>query len=207
VPNLPTLTQDEWLSTFKRLTLFAIKRFQLCGWYSGPGNQITAPGGVGPEDIASEAIQDVIDGRRNYDAQKCPNFLRFLKGVVSSKISHLVESLDSAPVRYFVGHIENDDGSSSDSYSEESNCSGDEPDPAKLCMDREFVSRIKIFIKEQCQKDELVFKIMECLEADITKPAEMADVLGVNVSEINNAQKRLRRQIAKLEPLQKEYCS
>ena len=37
--------------------------------------------------------------------------------------------------------------------------------------------------------------MFECLEADITKPSDIAGYLGLSVGEVNNAQKRIRRKV------------
>jgi hypothetical protein len=53
--------------------------------------------------------------------------------------------------------------------------------------------------------DPLAVSIFECLEADITKPSEMAELLDKEVTEINNAQKRLRNKVDKVRRKMREH--
>jgi len=60
---------------------------------------------------------------------------------------------------------------------------------------REIVELARAALKADAEKDPIVLQILECLEADITKPAEIAELLDVNVKDIYHAQRRLRRKL------------
>ncbi len=47
--------------------------------------------------------------------------------------------------------------------------------------------------------DEFLVQLFECLQADITKPSEIAEILDMEVEEINNGKKKLRRRLEKVE--------
>lgn len=185
------LTEDQLAELLERLTLHATWRFQKYGWLgNSPKFERAGPGGSSPQDIALGAILSVIDGTRNYDPELHPDFLKFLRSVVDSRINHLANSAELRLVRRMPTTLDNE--------SEEPievNFSDNQSDPAQTCMAREVVNKAKAAVEVEAQKDPLVLQIFECLEAGIIKPSEMAEVLEVNVKEVNNAQKRLRRKL------------
>src|SRR5438552_3257168 len=64
-------------------------------------------GVIEPADLASEAIEDAISGRRRWNPEQ--DFLQFLQGAVDSKISHLVTSAESQRTRKLVAAVEGKD--------------------------------------------------------------------------------------------------
>ena len=72
---------------------------------------------------------------------------------------------------------------------------GREADPVELVSSREAAEKFRAPIVEALKEDELAYQVFECLEAEITKPSEIADYLGLPVAEVNNAQKRIRRKV------------
>ena len=70
---------------------------------------------------------------------------------------------------------------------------GNDPDPAQVCMDREIIELIKTAVAAEAEANPLTVRILECYDAEIEKPAEIAQLLEVDVKEIYNARKRLQR--------------
>jgi hypothetical protein len=187
VATFPNWSDEEWETTIEQLTLYASGRMSRLYWRGLPlrtGGAV--PGGLGPDDMAAEAIVDVIDGRRVWDSSAEPDFLCFLRSVVDSKVSHLVESLENRRTRR-LGGVDPD--------ATAPQRPGKGVDPGTECAEREWEERFRTSIIDAIRGDKLVEGVFQCLEAELTKPAEMAEVLGEDVKDINNAQKRLRRKV------------
>ena len=67
----------------------------------------------------------------------------------------------------------------------------------EICIKKDLVEKIKSILQETFVQDEVVCGMLDCLDAGIDKPSEMAEYLEVSVKEVNNAQKRLRREVDK----------
>jgi len=187
--GLPELTEQDWQRLLNRLTVHAQRQYMRLGWFSN--GRYRSPQGQGPEDVAAEAITRTIEGRRTYDEKKCPDFYYFLKRCVDSIISHLMDSKE-AEKRKPTPSIMTDEGEI-----EEIEPEGREDGPLVICIKKDLVEKIKSILQETFVQDEVVCGMLDCLDAGINKPSEMAEYLEVGVKEVNNAQKRLRREVDK----------
>lgn len=52
---------------------------------------------------------------------------------------------------------------------------------------------------KELKGEEFLIKLLECMEAEITEPQEIADVLGTTVDHVNNEKKKLRRRLDQLD--------
>lgn len=175
--NLPALSEDEWDVLSKRLVLhahFGMMRRTWRGLSISKGGSV--PGGKEAEDIASEALTDVLQGRRIWNSANCPDFLDFMKSVVSSKLGHLSSSVQNKVERRLQPIHENENAPIND---EEDSTEG----------------TFQKMVREAVHGDPLGNSILDCISEGIDRPARIAERLGVDVSEIYNAQKRLRRYI------------
>jgi len=188
VTEIENVTEDQWAEYHKRLTLHAGGFFIAYGWQAN--GSWAGPGGVDPSDIAADAILKVLDGTRRYDPSSGIKLMTFLRNVVRSLISHLVEAADTQHRRPMPKVRL---GGAEDPVDMEPE--GDEPDPLENCIKNEILEKLKKVATEE--EDTLVAEILECLDADITKPVEIAEYLNVEVKTINNAQKRLWRKAEK----------
>jgi len=193
--ELPKLTNEEWQECLERLTLHAAKKFRFLGWTGRLG-----PRGKEPQDVAYEAINKVLTGKRQYNKDVYPDFMNFLQSIVDSLIYHLSKSFESKRFRPIpVTTTEQGD-------SEEVEFAGREPNPARISIHKDIAERVKGILAKEFKDDVVVNGILECFEADITKPAEIADLLEKDVKDIYNAQKRLQRVIeGKLQNLKMEH--
>ena len=187
--GLPELAEQDWQRLLNRLTVHAQRQYMRLGWFSN--GRYRSPQGQGPEDVAAEAITRTIEGRRTYDEKKCPDFYYFLKRCVDSIISHLIDSKE-AEKRKSMPSIVTDEGEI-----EEIEPEGREAGPLEICIKKDLVEKIKSILQETFVQDEVVCGMLDCLDAGIDKPSEMAEYLEVSVKEVNNAQKRLRREVDK----------
>ncbi len=187
--DIANVTEDEWAQYHKRLTLHAGGFFVAYGWRANRG--WAGLGGVTPGDIAADAILKVLDGTRRYDPSTGLKLMTFLRNVVRSLVNHLAEAADTQR-RKPMPQVHLSDADDPVDMEPE----GDEPQPLENCIKNETLENLKAMAAKE--DDALVADILECLDADITKPAEIAEYLDVDVKTINNAQKRLWRKAEKM---------
>lgn len=165
---------DEWPLYFKKLSLFANHRLRQRYWR---GEQSAfVPGGYEPEDIAEEAILDVVEGRRQWNPKEEPDLLRFLFGVVNSKISNLSNKTENKIER----RVEED--------VVESVASKSAP-PTTALEDGDFI----LGFMEYLEDDRELSDVVDCLISGCMERAAIADRLSVSPDEITNRKKRLKR--------------
>ena len=199
--GIAELTKEQLQEYLERLALYALRKFRFLGW-AAKHTDCAGPGGKGPEDIASEVITKVLNGNRSYNPEKYPLFLDFLTSIVDSRISHLANSFERKKM-VPLPITTNEQGDC-----EEIEFEGKEATPAKICVHKDIAEKVKIILAEEFKDDPVVNGLLECLGADIKKPAEIAELLEIDIKEIYNAQKRLQRAIdkdKKLQNLKMEY--
>jgi len=193
--KLPELTNEQWQECLERLTLHAAKKFRFLGWTGRMG-----PRGKEPQDVAYEAINKVLTGKRQYNKEVYPDFMNFLQSIVDSLIYHLSKSFESKRFKPIPATT------TEQGDFEEVEFESREPNPARIFIHKDIAERIKGILAQEFKDDVVVNGILECFEADITKPAEIAELLEKNVKDIYNARKRLQRVIdGKLQNLKMEY--
>ncbi len=189
--DVPKWTDDEWMEALERLTLHAHGKIARLHWRGMPfvKGGCVLPGGATPQDLAADAIDDAILGKRMWNQEAEPDFLKFLRSVVDSKVSHLARRMENKLGRRMLVAADADDPSPAYEVADP------DPDPETVCADKESQAKFRSAVLTAIQGDALVEGVFSCLEADITKPHEMAELLDTRVKEINNAQKRLRRKV------------
>lgn len=180
--DLPLLTDEEWRALHEALTVHALYKSLRLSWRGLPrGTTDTLPGGQSPADIASEAMVLVIEGTRECEATTYSELLKHLKGVIDSLVSHAVESLENRSIR---------DRPQATTAGDRSPAK--DSDPSHVVSEKEAAARLRKEIEKRVQADPLVAGVFRCLEEEITSPSEMAILLDVPITEVHNAQKRLR---------------
>jgi len=198
MPELPEFTKEIWQEFLERLTKYTVGKFRYLGWQ----DERIGPKGKCPQDIAFEAISEVLNGTRRYNRETYPNFMDFLKSIADSLIYHFMKSAkyESKIVKPIPTIITKQGEYKQVELEDKVN------DPAQTCVNKDIVEKVKDIISQEFNDDAAVKGLLECLEADITKPADMAEVLAVNVKEIYNARKRLQKMMDnKLSSLKMEY--
>jgi hypothetical protein len=189
VTAIPAFTEDQWLKTLARLIVYAQGKFRRLGWYHD--GKFISPMGHKPKEIATEAIVRVIEGKRVYNAEKCPDFHQFLRWVVRSIISSIVTSSDfkrrEPPPSFIAGEGENN----------EIELEGKELEPFQIYATKELAEKMKLLLQKKFSEDKLVCDLIDCLSAGIDKASEIAEYLEVDVKEIYNARRNLQREVEK----------
>lgn len=187
--DLSKFTEQDWQKLLDRLTVHAQRKYVKLGWFSN--GRYRSPQGQDPEDVAAEAIIRTIDGRRIHDEKKCPDFYYFLKGCVDSIISHSIDSKE-AKITESMPSIVTDKGEI-----KEIELEGCEASPLIICTKKDLAEKVEFILRKAFEQDEIVCGILDCLDAGIDKRSEVAEYLEVSLKEVDNAKKRLRREVDK----------
>jgi len=202
VTDIAEVSENEWKEYLEKLTFYASWKFNRLGWRIKRGFESTSRHGVSPQDIAAESIVSVLEGKRKYNKAAYPDFYIFLRSIVDSKIYHLYKSMNNRKIQEKpIPQVITENGVLKDIEFESSDA-----DPARLCINKDIAMEAEKILAEEFHADDVVNKIIECLKAGITKPADIAELQGIQINEIYNAQKRLQRAVdKKLKGLSLEY--
>ena len=189
------LTKEQLWECHVRLIKYAVRLFSTRGWKRD--HECVGPGGVTPDGIATDAILSLLEGPRDYDRVQYPDPLPVLFAIVRSKIYHHAHSSETQRVQPWPRNQQHQDDDPVDMEFE-----GKEPGPVEICIVRDIMTAMKAKAVEK--QDVLVQGILDNIAVGTTRPAEIADKLGVCVEKINNAQKRLRRMFLEVLGQQKQ---
>lgn len=193
------MTAAEWEDLLKRLTVYAIFKSRRLRWrgFLGGNNQ-SMPDGHGPDSLASEAIVSVLnDDRKTCTATTRDELLEFLKGVVDSKVSHLVELAENRKTQALPSN-DGYDGRALDGWHPRTK---PRDGPAALVADPEAAKAFQEKATKALAGEPQLTELFECLAAGYTGRKEIAELMNVTEDDVTNLKKRLAR---KLEPLRVE---
>jgi DNA-directed RNA polymerase specialized sigma24 family protein len=148
------------------------------------------PQGKRVEDIAQEAILKTLSGERKWDPERYPDILIFLKLVVDSFISHLVNSQNHKMIQRFP---ENENGESLESMFSTDNS----PTPEDEIIAYEMLDKIY----EAIDGDTELQSIMDAIMAGYTKSRDIAEVTGFDVNHVYQLRRKLDRRFSKLKKI------
>jgi hypothetical protein len=192
--ELIALSDAEQEALLKRLTLHAHCKMRHLTWrglYVSRGGAV--PGGYEPYDFALDAIQKMLDGTRLWNRDEYSTIEAALRATIDSDINHLAESADNARGRHLASE------SSKRETVQVYQVRGTEPNPLDAVVDRDWQERFHKAAMKELKGDEFLVKVFELLTAEFTKPEEIATMLDTTVDDVNNAKKRLRRKLEKLD--------
>jgi hypothetical protein len=194
VQEILELSPDDQERLLKRLTHHALCEMRPLKWR---GAQVrrggTVPGGHEPYDFALDAIAKAMDGTRAWNRNEYQTLESFLRSVIDSDISHLVESIDNSTGRRLAPPSAKDETTSTYEVP------GTEADPLLIIIDKDWQARFHEAALKELKGEDFLVKLLECMEADLTRPTEIADVLGTTVDFVDNEKKKLRRKLEKLD--------
>jgi hypothetical protein len=179
--NELALLSDEELDRLV-LELMSYAHFLLRGHYGWMGTD-SLPHGLDAASLALEAITRVLDGRRrDWDPEKESTRLDYLKSVVKSIISsEIVPAVRRSPEA---------DSVSRDGHDLIAAASSTEPAPDEILLLDELKERMRAALDEY--EDQLV---LECLFDDITRPGDIAEVVGLPVQEVYRIKRKIQRRL------------
>lgn len=192
------LRDANWRTIGKELAAYALARVRTYRWRTG--NRRDLAEGQQAVDLAAEAIRRLMDGTRRWDPNEVA-LVPFLRGVVDSLVSHLADSADNArQVRIPDGEDGEELGDRFEFDAARNDHHGllpdrpPDPETVLAAHRREFADkRLDQLLDEVKDNADLVAVVDALMRVDEPKPAAIAEHLGLEVSEVNNRLKRLRR--------------
>jgi len=193
---LDLLIEFPWEEKIPRLLLYASHKAKKKRWRSVFDGHL--PEGKECQDVVSHAIEKVLSGERKWNPQEQPDLFRYLTGIIDSDLSHLSEGLEN---KVLVGEAD---------INEKSTGMGDGkrslfdmipssiPDPEFQHITKEENALAEAFFfgfYDFLSGKPLLQGMIECIDDGIEKKADMAQKLGVQVQEIYNASKQLKRKL------------
>jgi len=197
------LEKADWENIILKLGRHSAVRINRLSW-----RHRMLPVGLEVEDIVLESIGDTLGEERKWDPNKNPDLLNYLKSVVDSKISHLLELKEYLVTEPLEKTINEQEKNLLDTTEVKTDFEGDSAqmfaDPEEALVEkeeREHAKNAVELLREKIQGDEELEEIFLCLEEGYTKPSEIAEQLGVDVKEIYNREKRLKRKCNELKQI------
>lgn len=174
---------EELIERLTRHAKFKMAQLRWRGAFIAQGG--SAPRGTEPGDLVLESIKRALEGKRKWNHSAYSTLGGFLCSVIDSLVSELVQSTDNRTVRRLPA-------GSSETLAV--------PDTTiTLEIDIPWQQRFHEAAVKQLNGEPFLLKLLDCMEADITKPSEIAEMLGVPVATVNNEKKRLKNWLAKLD--------
>ncbi|ETW99854.1 MAG: hypothetical protein ETSY1_13325 [Candidatus Entotheonella factor] len=150
------------------------------------------PRGESVDSIVSLAFEKVLTGERAWHPDKEPDLKLYLMGVIDSLLSHLSRHKDNTAVTAMPETAEHVDRGTGDWQARPPA----DPETALLVREqKQYEARAVQLLLDTSQDDPLVSQIIRAMQAGHAKAGEIAEVLGIAVTEVYNAMKRLDRKI------------
>lgn len=188
--NLSREAQERLLKRLTHHALCKMRRLTWRGAYVARGGSV--PGGHEPYDFALDAIAKAMDGTRPWNREKYTSLEGFLRSIIDSDINHLVESVDNATGRRLAS------ASGKDETVRAYAVCGKEPNPLMVVIDKEWQVQFHEAAAKELKGEAFLGNLLECMDAGITEPRDIADILGTATDTVNNEKKKLRRRLDKL---------
>lgn len=204
----------DWKRIQLELTLYAVYKVQRLNWKTSEG----LPRGLLPQDLALGAIQKTLEGLmtdetgkgiRRWNPEKEPELLEFLKSVVDSDVSSLVNLEEHALTNYCPDVTPEDAAKllqASIDESAESASSSLSREPEDLIDAQEAASETETLyiavmreLRVACRKDADELKVLDALEKlaeedeDEFKTSMIARIAGLSDDRVRNAKRRIER--------------
>jgi hypothetical protein len=155
------------------------------------------PAGEGPEDVVSHLIIKYLTGARRRDPAKYPDLLIYLKLQLNSMLDHLARSRPARREACFPTGEDGQQHSDRIELEAQRNPAWAVPTPESEIEEREIElearRRIDSLLRGTRDQPELRAVVQAILGGCVPRPRFLAARLGLEVKEINNRLKRLRR--------------
>jgi hypothetical protein len=184
------LASQDWEPILKELLRYTMSLMKNREWLSVWSGHL--PGAREAHDIVMSAVEDVIEQKRRIpDAVP---ILAFLKNVIRSKVSNLVNSLENRQTTR-LDPLPAEDHKFENIYEPK----GNDPLPDWEAISKETETQnaqLLDLLIEFLSDDPELQKVIECNIDGIFKREQIASRLGKRVNEITNIKKRLDRRLA-----------
>jgi DNA-directed RNA polymerase specialized sigma24 family protein len=188
------LATVDWATIGVQLAAYAAYVARCYRW--GVGGSDAMAQGVAAEDLAATAIRKLWTGERRWSPQRQPDLLSFLKGVVKSEMSHLLER---SATRHEARYPVDAEGKEAEALlATRARCDAPfPPTPEEEWLRREEIAsrraRIAELRRAVATSPELE-ALIDAIQAGCSpRPRFLATYLEIPVSSVNNRLKRLRR--------------
>lgn len=190
------LEAADWKSIIAKLTWYAIWKARRYRWKSGDPRNL--PEGNTPEDLALDAVEKVLTGTREWDSDKYPNLLKHLKWIVDSDLSHLLESERIPSSELLIGHEMAPGTTINDPHLRPEEARSEDPETLLIArQDQAHEEEVKRWFYDMVRGDEGLEDLLLCFDEGINKAEAISEQLGIEVSEVYNLKRRLRRKADK----------
>ena len=184
------LIEADWETITLRLLRYAHGKVQRHRWSTGTSQSL--PEGKSPQDLVNSAIQKVFagakaqkrgekpgKGQRRWDGTK--ELLFFLYDVIDSLTSNLATSWDNKNVLRTSGEL------SAEAMAELNQTSYDKP------LDNAKAEDFLLKLIDEIGDDPKLTRLYDLFEQGYTKPAEIAQEMKLEVTEVYQMKRKLRR--------------
>ena len=162
--------------------------------YWRTNDPMNLPRGESVDSIVSLAFEKVLTGERQWDPNKEPELKKYLMGVIDSLLSHLSRHKDNTILTAMPETAEPGDHQESGWQAQPPA----DPETALVLREqRQYEAQAVQLLLDTSQDDPLVADIIRTMQAGHAKAGEIAQVLGIPVTEVYNAMKRLDRKIVR----------
>jgi hypothetical protein len=173
-----------WENIIYKLTLYAKHKIDRYSWKY---NKI--PKGLTHEDIALEAIHDVLSNKRKLNPGKNHDLEKYLTSIIDSKISHLYE-LKEYQITEQIPEL----SEGNEFLNEINNNSNLNPEEIffkqeKQQNDKAVADSFLKFIEGDSDLESITLYIMD----GYTKPKDIANQMGIDMKRFYNLQKKFKR--------------
>ena len=194
---LGRMTDEQLRALVEHLTVYALKKMRRLSWrgvrYSRSDKGLTGARGNEPQDLVSDVILRVVEGKRQWDCNKEPDLRAFLRSAIDSRVNQLADSADNRRTsEQVVVAAARADGPSLESGLP----SREDATPLDVLIDQEARERFRAEAFKAVEGDPILNDLLEC-QLEGFSPAETAEYLDVDVGEIYAARRRLDRALTR----------
>lgn len=188
--KLNLLKRQDWPAIYKNLVKYSYWKLKKIQWHCG--NKTS------PEDIVDEAIENLWDGTRKWNPNRV-DIECFLRGVVNSKVSHIITSAEQSKFININSKAQSDQNDNGFSECDRldtlllHNSQAVSPESVLLKKEKQEVAqKILDGIIDNCSGDDELEKIMDCLFDGIDKDSEMAERTKIPIERIYEIRRKLK---------------
>jgi len=200
---LAWMSEEELAELILRLGRYALRESNRLRWRTG--DSVELPGGETVDSIVSLALEKTLLGERQWNPETHPKLQEYLMDVIDSLLNHLATGRDNSLFTQAPspdGTVNETNKSRSDTVEQEVEwLTRSEVSPETLLLqqeEEELKDRALELLREECEGDPLLLRIIEVMLQGNEKAAQIAAAAGLDVTDVYNAMKRLGRKAARV---------